>query len=459
MALIDTTIGVSQKENLIEAAREAAKMAQKGLHQKPKLLMFFVTMGVYSRTDYQKALKEIYEVFGNNDIPLVGGPVIGFFTSDRYYFDISLIGKYLGSILKGVEKIFKPFRNFGVAVIAIYSEYLFVGTGIGSGVFKNPERASRDSIKMALDNLEYNPSIAYLAMVKKGIKDITRFRPLNGFILTPGNSKNGFLFDQALIEGITSITKRTTRLIGGGLCSGVKIKKEGFEYLSPSVQFFNKNIYYDSVISVIFGSDLEIGYGTATGAVSLGKVLVVTKSSGHTVEEIDGKPAAKRLRELYKEIGFKEDPLVVAYKGVLPAFSEGISGFLWPVMPVAYSGQKIIFMSSIKEGTILTISKIDRNSCIKAISEAVNLMKDDINTDDFNFIFYFSCPIRARILGKDYMKEIIFLKRALGKENIPIFGICSAGEIAFYKLGAPFGATATITMMGVSNRLVSEVLE
>ena len=459
MALVNTGIGVSQKDNLIEAAKEAAEKAKQEMGNKePKLLMLFLNYS-YPKKDYQEAMNKIYDVFGDKNIPLVGGPVIGFFAKDKYYFDINLLGKAIGGLLKGAEKVMKSFKFKGVAVVALESDYLNIGVGIGIEAFKNPEKAGRDCITQALDSLEYNPSVAYLAMMKKGARDITRFRPINGFLITPGNNSDGTILDQRIIEGITSITKRTVRLAGGGTCSGVKIEKEGFGYISPSLQFFNGKIYENSVISIVFGSDLEIGYGTAIGAESLGKTMFVTKSKGQIVEEIDGKPAAKRLSEIYKEAGFKENPLAIAYKGVIPAIPEGSTGFLWPVMPVRYSGNKVVFMNPIKEKTVLVLSRITKESCKMAIKDAVDLMVEDSDTDDFGFILYSSCPVRAKILGAEYMKEIRFIKEELGNSNVPVFGLCSAGETAFYKLGSAFGATATITMMGISNHLISETKE
>ena len=65
----------------------------------------------------------------------------------------------------------------------------------------------------------------------------------------------------------------------------------------------------------------------------------------------------------------------------------------------------------------------------------------------------------SQFLGKEYTKETLLIKENLDRKDIPIFGLCSAGETAFYKSGQPCGATATITMMGISNRLISKVEE
>ena len=47
MPLVHTGIGISQKDDLVEAAKEAAQKAKEKIKgRKPKLLMFFVNLGV-----------------------------------------------------------------------------------------------------------------------------------------------------------------------------------------------------------------------------------------------------------------------------------------------------------------------------------------------------------------------------------------------------------------------------
>ncbi|KPJ56825.1 hypothetical protein AMJ49_03710 [Parcubacteria bacterium DG_74_2] len=83
MADVNVGIGISQKDNLIKAAKEAAEKAKQEIKgKKPKLLMFFCDLSYAVRykeeTDYEKAMRAIREIFLDKDIPLVGGTTIGF---------------------------------------------------------------------------------------------------------------------------------------------------------------------------------------------------------------------------------------------------------------------------------------------------------------------------------------------------------------------------------------------
>ncbi|MCX6764310.1 MAG: FIST C-terminal domain-containing protein [Candidatus Nealsonbacteria bacterium] len=468
MSFVYTGIGVSQKDNLIEAAKEAAEQAKKELGEGkiPKLLMFFCIF-TYPIKEYKKAIETVYGVFGDKEVPLVGGSVIGFFAKDKYYFDVKMVGRIVGSMIQGLGKVFKPFKFNGVGVVALSSDYLSIGTGIGLDVDKNPEKAGKDSITQALDNLQYNPSVAYLAMLKKGARDLTKFRPINGFLLTPGffpKGKANTLFDNQILSGITSITKRNVRLAGGGLCSEFVVDPNHV-LISPGSVFFNHEVYQNAVTSIVFGSDLEIGYGTAAGANPLGVSVVITKGEGYVIEELNGKPAVSFLAEIVgkytdiKKETFLNNPWILAFKGIYMALPEPLGDFYWPVVIAGRDGEKIKTVVPIRNGLALNLIKTAGKSAEEAPSQATKMMIEDAQSENFEFVLFSSCAGRGSVLGKKYFQEIEGIKKVLNNKETPIFGLCSCGEQAFYKLGQVVGTAGIFTLMGISNRLVSETKE
>jgi hypothetical protein len=392
---------------------------------------------------------------------------MGFFAKDKYYFDVRLAGKAVSFVMQGLGKVLKPFKFNGVSVVALSSDYLSIGTGIGLDVDKKPEEAGKNSISQALDSLQYNPSVAYLAMLKKGARDLTSFRPVSGFLLTPGffpKDKANTLLDNQILSGITSITKRNVRLAGGGLCSDVLID-QNHVLMYPGNSFFNHEVYQNAVVSIVFGSDLEIGYGTATGAEPLGVSVVITKGEGYTIEELNEKPAVSFLAEIIekytdvKKETFLKNPWILAFKGIYIALSEPLGDFYWPIVIAGRDGEKIKTVASIRKGLALSLIKINEQSAERAPSEATKMIIEDVQSSDFNFVLFSSCAGRGSALGAKYSKETVGIKKILNNKDVPIFGLCSCGEQAFYKLGQVVGTAGTFTMMGISNRLVSESKE
>ena len=425
--------------------------------------MFFCTYN-YSEDDYEKGMKKIYDIFGDNSIPLAGGTVLGFFAKDKYYFDVEMLEGIVSSFLKKAGKIVPPLRFNGAAVLAIESDHLSVGLGVGENVFEKPRKAGEDSINQALDNLEYNPSVAYLAMMKKGARDITRFHPLNGFLLTPGFYKDGTLRDDGVIEGIDSVVRNTVRYIGGGLAQG--INPDYAIYPRSGYGFFNGKKYEDAVISVLFGSDLEIGYGVASGVDPLPDKAVVTKSEGNIIYELNNKPAAEVIGEIYGHYdkssrNLMEKHISLGKKGYILAYSDGKYDFYWPFMLSENIDDKYVkSIIPLKEGTGITFGKITVDSVARdTVEVTVKMMKEDARSNDFGLILFFSCAGRGYLLGSDYRKEIIEIKKNLEQKNTPIFGICSSGEQSFYKSSPVRSASVILTLMGISNRLISQIKE
>jgi len=366
------------------------------------------------------------------------------------------VSKLAGLLLKPLAKIIKSLKFNGVCVLALESPLLRVATGIGLNTDKNPKEAGLQCIKQALGNLEYNPVLAYLAMLKRGEREMENIRFLDGILLTPGTqstiSEKG-LVDAQILEGINSYTKRMVKLIGGGLIRG----GSAGEFKSP-FHFYNDKVYKNAVISVVFDSDLKIGYGVDTGVKIIEPIGIITKGKDWTIEEINRKPAFDVLAPLFEKYAsikkqeFQRFGFKTWMKGYSLAFSDPTAEFYWPLSIVGVKDKKVIVMSPIKQGLGLNLGRVSLEDAQKATQKATQRMLKDAQEKRFHFAFFFSCGGRAYVLGTKYFKEVEVIKKTLG-QDIPVFGICSAGEQAFYKTGRTIGSNLTITMLGISDKL------
>ncbi|MCK4782082.1 FIST C-terminal domain-containing protein, partial [Candidatus Parcubacteria bacterium] len=304
--------------------------------------------------------------------------------------------------------------------------------------------------------------LAYMSMLKRGVKDISKIRPVNGFIITPGSDSQGRFHDSQILEGVMSISKTALRIQGGGLCSGMSKSAT-----LPGFTFYQGKVYQEAAISVILGSELEIGYGVGAGAKPIANIGMITKiKDSWTIEEINQRPALEVFSEVFdkytefKKEQFIKDPGAVFIaaglkKGYLPVLAESSADFFWPLlMPKVIQNKYIRCMTPIKQGTPLLLGYINNESAKKAPANATKLMIEDIDSKNFGFVFFFSCACRGMLLGKDYMTEIKKIKETLGNKDIPVFGIASTGESAFYKTGSPIGTGFTVTMLGISDESI-----
>ncbi|MBI2578063.1 MAG: FIST C-terminal domain-containing protein [Candidatus Wildermuthbacteria bacterium] len=440
-SFISFGVGTSIKENIVEAAEEAAQLARSKIEKDPQLLIVFCTFN-YDSKQYSEALKKIRSFFPAGT-PLVGGTALSFFGDGKVFDAFSTGGK-----------------ERGVGVFAVASDYLKIGVGLGDGVDKDPEAAGRIAITSALENLDYNPSVAYMAMVQRGAKDMINFRPMNGLIITPGGTPKHLFIGNSILRGITSVTKKAVRLTGGG--TGCLITQDG--QFTPTYQFFGDEVYNEAVITVVFGSDLEIGYGTASGFQPLGPGVFVNKAEGWTIKEIEGKPAVEAMAVMFeKEIGIKKEDFVkgplyaIGAKGYGFGISEVASKSYWPIVPLAVTKEGyVVVTTEVKNGMGIALVENKKENCKNAAVEAAQIMADDVKTADFGLVIMFSCAMRGFILREEYAQEMDMIKQVTGKETA-VFGLGSAEEIGFYRTGDMMGSNYIITMMGVSNKLISEV--
>jgi len=445
MFSINIGIGVSQEDNLIRAAERAAKKAKEEIKGKsPKLLMFFCTY-TYPEDQYRKAQEEIYNIFGSKSIPLMGGTTVGFFAKDKYFFDISLFGKAMGVVLKAMGKMFKPLKFTGACVVALDSDCLNVGVGLGTNVFKEPSSAGKEAFDSAMKELKGNSK-----------EDISRLDLINALLFGPGVDKSGRSFSQKVADSIVSCSKYAVKIEGGELCGGVSNITT-----FPGSVFYNGEVYKESVLLTLFTSRLVVGHGVASSVEMVDRIGLVTKMKDKwTIEEINKKPAAEVIFKVLKKHlkvskeKFYEAPGLSILGGFSLVFPDPVGKFLWNNNPAKIIDGKYARMinSGIKEGMILVLARGTRETCIEANANATKSMIEDADRD-LNFVMFFSCSARGIILGKEYSQEIKQIKKVLKNKDIPIFGICSNGEVASYKDGPPTATAFIISMMGISNKI------
>ncbi len=438
MSTLKTNIAVSASDDLIEGVKEAGEEV-KARVGKPKLLMFLCTY-THSADKYSEALEFLQGMFPGS--PIIGGSVFGFVTKDKFYNDK------------------------GVVILSLESDHLEVGVGIGQEVDKNAKEAGKTSILQALDNLDYNPSIAYLAMMRRGVRDISSIRPINGFLLTPGPGPNHPQIGDRILRGISEVAKRMIRMVGGGTMGGLPPGwPEDFELkdFPLAYQFFNGKVYTESVVSVVFGSDLEIGYGCVNGYRPVGPGAFVTEGKGWVISEVNGMSAGKALGELieeYTEIK-KEDFLENAAHSLYSygySFGqpEATGDFHWLHSPMkVINNEEILNFTEVRKGSAFALLRTDEKTVKKDNEELVRMIIEDAGTDEMGLVLFFTSYGRHWNLKDAYLEEERAIKRTVG-EKTPVLGIVTGGTHGFYKHGPLMDATNTFSAIGISNKLISE---
>jgi hypothetical protein len=437
-----SSIGVSEKEDALEAAVEASTRVKEYFddrNTRPKILLIFCTDKYL--LDAGRALEEIQRIFGG-DIPQVGGVVPGFNANGREYMTLYM----------PPDKI-----RHGMVVVGLESSYFDVSVGIGQDVDKNPFKAGRDAITSALDNNRYKSKLSYLAVSKtRSAIEQLKLRPFNSFLITPGITEKHFLKNQDIVKGFESVAGGAVRVCGGGV--GSYDWSERSVISRTSKQFFNGKVFEESVICVTFGTDLKFGYSTHSGFKSTGKGFFVTKVEDNILLEANGKPAAEVVTGLYQEnIPEKFEKIPDSALADHPLGVVDPHGVCWPriIVGITDEGGVVLCMSGTGEGDPLMLLEGTRELHLKSIEDASKDITDDAGTDKIGFVMFFSCSMRAVVMGDDYAREAARLGEVFNDSDV--FGIMCIGGIGSFKGGTPMGFAETFTAFGIADEtIVSE---
>jgi hypothetical protein len=448
--MLNVGIAFSRQEDLIKAVKEAGQKVKTKV-KKPKLLIFVCTYTYHSQK-YQEALSQLKKDFPHS--PLVGGSVYSIYTQDD--FCNVLINK----------------NQKAVALFGLDSEYLNIGVGLGKRVDQDAKEAGRKAVVQALDNLEYNPAVAFLAMVKRGIKDLINLRPISGFLLTPGDTNKHYMLEDEILEGAWEASRGFIRLGGGGMAGGpprfVKTAEKRGTVWQPSYQFFEDKVFKEAVLAIVFGSDLEIGYGLATGFKPVGPGAFVTKGENWTIHQLNGRPAGEVLGEILEEVTkeakvkinkeeFLEDPIFKPQSlGYGWGHPEVAIDFYWPNPPLSILKNNAIEVDEkIRVGSSLALLKTTKDDIIGAEQEALMMLTEDAGTEDIGLIFYFTSPYRDFFLRKEASQVLGRMREAFQGES-EIFGFGTYGTIGSLKGRPSAAAGQTMALMAISNTLITE---
>ncbi|MCR4429761.1 MAG: FIST C-terminal domain-containing protein [Tepidanaerobacteraceae bacterium] len=239
------------------------------------------------------------------------------------------------------------------------------------------------------------------------------------------DSGTAFIFPDCSCDNMPLILRRIYNIlgpdfkyIGGGTGDNLSF--------SGAHQFTEKGVGVRGIaVALLRGLEFKIGIGH--GWIPWGEPMIVTRSSGKIVYELDGFPAFDAYS---KNLGLKEKN-EFAYFGMKYPFGMPCSGTNFLIRdPICVN----------EDGSIRLVSEIPQNS-------AVSLMKGNsenfINTTEQlakrvilscpnpKAIFLFNCVSRYLLMKKDFEKE---LKTVMSNvdEDTPVIGMLTFGEIGAY---------------------------
>src|ERR671910_2373380 len=384
---INAGVGMSRHHNPNIAGREAADQAlKKAGVSKPDFVFMFASIG-YDQHSLVRAVRE-----ATGGAPLTGCSAGG--TTNGHDADES---------------------NFSVLVTAISSDKLRWHNGIARGLVEDDSHAVGQRI--AKDLLPHlSAETLGLFVFPDGRLD---------FGVSRDNLDNFFT---GLEENLPS--ERFLPMWGGGA------NKTG-GWRKPPHQYCDDEVISGGVSYALLSGEAQAGWAISHGCIPIGGEREVTRSKGHVIYEIDGKPALEVLKEYLPDTHDITDDrdwmryaITLALSFRAPSHIKDEEYVVRGIPSINLSEGSITVQTDVSEGTSLWFSSRDKEKISTGLDRMARQIKEQLEGDPPKLVFHFDCASRGKMMFRDQEKfELLKRYRQSVDPEVPWAGFYAYGEI------------------------------
>jgi len=196
------------------------------------------------------------------------------------------------------------------------------------------------------------------------------------------------------------------------------------------VEFHGKERLRDSLPVLFLFGDLCVSWGTASGWFPIGDHRQVTRSDGHVVHEIDGRPSLEVFRHYWGEVN--TDSLGEYPLAVYPFGKEG-PYTLRAALACDPATGAIRFAGDVPQGSLVRLTEVLPDGILSGTTQSIEAALSAYEGKEPELALMFSCAARRWVLGTRAERELELLGRALSaraRELTRIAGFYCFGEIA-----------------------------
>lgn len=226
-----------------------------------------------------------------------------------------------------------------------------------------------------------------------------------------------------LLKGMQGVFGNIFPIVGAG-------SSDDFHF-GDTFQFFQDEIFHQSVTGVLMGGQMSVGVAGRHGWRPLGKPRIIDEVEYNIIKTIDGQRAASLYEEYFGSYAqdLRSDKLGrMAILYPLGIYVEGSQEYLLRNTVDILSDGSIVCQGDVPVGSEVHIMIGNKDSCQTAAFEAAQEAKRNLLGKEPQFIIIIECLSRLKLLGRAAFRELNQVKEVFG-ENVPLFGMYSNGEV------------------------------
>ncbi len=230
---------------------------------------------------------------------------------------------------------------------------------------------------------------------------------------------------QELVRGAYGVVGAGVPLVGGCASDGMKMGR--------TFQFHGKGVLSDGVVAAAISSTAPMGIGVRHGWRRVGEPMLVTRSEGKRVFEIDNRPALDLYFESHDAPEeARTDPVVFnSFARTHPLGLPGRrgAGQIRCVGEADFESRSLGCTAGVPQGGLAWFMEGDRNSVIDSGEAACADALSSLNGAGPLGMVAFDCVGRRGVLGDDGGLEAE-VRRVAERGGAPVAGFYTYGEIA-----------------------------
>jgi hypothetical protein len=227
-----------------------------------------------------------------------------------------------------------------------------------------------------------------------------------------------------VLRGVYGVLGAAVPLVGG--CAGDDFK------MTATYQLHNDEVLTGSVVAASLVSDAPFGVGICHGWEKTGEPVLVTRSAGNTVYELDDRPALDVYLERHNapeaagtDAGAFGEFGIMHPLGLERRSSEPAVRF---VAGADFEERSLSMIAEVPQGGLAWFMNGDHESVQAATDEACKTALDGLGDHSPIALMAFDCAARRGVLGDDGIIEEV--SRIAGHaDGSPVSGFYSYGEI------------------------------
>ncbi len=201
-----------------------------------------------------------------------------------------------------------------------------------------------------------------------------------------------------------------------------------------------------------YGDHIHIGHGSKGGWDIFGIERRVTRSEGHVLYELDGRPALQLYKEYLGERAAGLPATALLFPLSLRADASDTKNIVRTVLDIDEANNAMIFAGDIPQGYLAQLMRANLDRLVDGASEAALMTRNGFDVETPVLSLAISCVGRRLVLGERSEEELEATLDVLPEQTQQV-GFYSYGEISPYATGQCDLHNQTMTLTTITEKV------